>query len=60
MVAILIVLQWLQDVFLPYLDEWEAYAHAQEHLSSAEQIKLCLSQETLQGLRITGTFYIMQ
>eukprot|EP00731_Ephydatia_muelleri_P010173 Em0005g759a len=37
-------LKWLQDVFLPYLDEWEAYAHAQEHLSSAEQIKLCLSR----------------
>eukprot|EP00731_Ephydatia_muelleri_P000890 Em0001g890a len=51
-------LKWLQDVFLPYLDEWEAYAHAQEHLSSAEQIKLCLSQETLQGLRITVHAFI--
>ena len=47
LVAIFIALQWLQNVFPPYLDEWEAYAHAQEHLSS------------LQGLLITGTLHIM-
>ena len=34
-------------MFLPYLDEWESYAHAQEHLTSTEQIKLCLKNEVL-------------
>lgn len=51
-------LMWLQNVFLAYIDEWEAYAQAQKHLTSTEQIKLCLSQETLEGLRITVNSFI--
>ena len=46
-----VILQWLKHNFLGYLDEWEASSQAQEGLSQAENK---LSQETLEGLRITG------
>ena len=49
-----IILQWLKHDFLGYLDEWEASSQAQEGLSQAEKNKLCISRETLEGLRITG------
>ena len=47
-------LQWLEHDFLDYLDEWEASAQAAENLSDAEKNKLCISRETLEGLRMTG------
>ena len=47
-------IQWLKHDFLSYLDEWEASSQAQDGLSQAEKNKLCISRETLEGLRITG------
>ena len=47
-------LQWLVDVFLKYLDEWEKEAADHEELPKKEQQRMCLSTETLLGLRITG------
>ena len=41
----------LEHDFLDYLDEWEASAQAAEN---AEKNKLCISRETLEGLRMTG------
>jgi len=46
-------LQWLVDVFLKYLDEWEDEAASYEDLSKTEQRRMCLSRETLLGLQIT-------
>ena len=48
------ILQWLKYDFLGYLDEWEASSQAQEGLSQAENNKLCISRETLEGLSFTG------
>ena len=37
-----------------YLDEWELEVENIKGLSAAQRKKLCLSGETLEGLRITG------
>jgi hypothetical protein len=50
----IIILQWLKHDFLSYLDDWEASSQAQEGLSQTEKNKLCISRETLEGLRIIG------
>ena len=47
-------LQWLVDVFLKYLDEWEDEAASHEELSKTEQRRMYLSRETLLVLQITG------
>jgi hypothetical protein len=41
---------------LGYLDEWELEIRMMKKLSAAQKKKLCLSKETLEGLRITGRF----
>ena len=46
--------QWLVDVFLPYLEEWEQEALSTPDLGRKEQRKRCLSLETLAGMRISG------
>ena len=43
---------------MTYLDEWDSYAQAQTKLTPNERRKLCLSEETLEGLHITGMLYI--
>ena len=47
-------MQWLERDFLNYLDDWEDNANSQADLSKSEQNRLCLSRETLEGLRMTG------
>ena len=46
--------QWLETEFIAYLDEWEGSANGREELTAAERQKLCISRETLEGLRFTG------
>ena len=46
--------QWLEKDFMEYLDEWESSANMREDLSDAEKQKLCISRETVEGLRVTG------
>ena len=48
--------QWLKDEFLTYLDCWEKSVHDREGFSSAEKNMCLLSQETRNGLRITGIY----
>lgn len=52
----LLVLQWLEEDFLGYLNEWEASVNAREGISDAEKASMLLSQETLEGLHITGLY----
>ena len=47
-------LQWLVDGFLGYLDNWEEEVADQPGVPRKEQKRMCLSRETLQGLRITA------
>ena len=49
--------QWLKDEFLTYLDCWEKSVHDREGFSSAEKKMMLLSQETRNGLRITGILH---
>ena len=46
--------QWLENEFLGYLDEWKASVASREGLTLTEEAKMCLSRETLEGLHITG------
>ena len=45
-------LQWLVDVFLRYLDEWEKEVADHKELPKTEQRRMCLSRETILGLRL--------
>lgn len=46
-------IQWLKHDFLGYLDRWEAEIQ-QTDGTPGEKNQMCLSRETLEGLRITG------
>ena len=51
--------QWLENDFLQYLDDWEdsnkqVQVTTNPEISNADLKKLCISEETLEGLRITG------
>ena len=48
-----ILLQWLEDDFLSYLTEWES-AVKDSGLTASERRKMTLSEETLDGIKITG------
>ena len=54
--GIILILQWLTDVFLPYLDEWEKSVGEREGFTRSEKGMMLLSNETRLGLRITGKF----
>ena len=53
-------IQWLEDDFLKWLDEWEQQVKSKKDLKSKERNKLILSKETLIGIRITGETIYMQ
>ncbi len=36
------------------MDDWEGEVMALEHVKESEKKKMCLSRETLEGIRITG------
>ena len=46
--------QWLENEFLGYLDEWDAAVWVREGLTDEEKKRMTLSQDTLEGLRMTG------
>eukprot|EP00111_Clytia_hemisphaerica_P019846 TCONS_00058509-protein len=49
---------WLVTTFLKYLNDWEAHCYSIPNLTKIEQSKLCLSHQTLEGLRITVRSFI--
>lgn len=52
-------MQWLEEDFLGYLEEWESSVQEQDgDFTQAEFNKMKLSQETLQGLKITGLLFL--
>lgn len=48
------LIQWLETEFLGYLDEWDSSVKGRTGFSAAEMKKMRLSDETLEGLRVTG------
>jgi len=48
------MLQWLENDFLNYLDEWEQSVKQRKGFTPAQRTMMLLSPETLEGLRMTG------
>ena len=46
--------QWLEKDFLGFLRDWEEECLQTNGLTMGEKRRMCLSRETLEGLRITG------
>ena len=47
----------LEQDFLGYLDSWEKDVNAREGFTADEKKRMLLSQETIEGLQITGKIY---
>ena len=58
MATIFLFPQWLKEEFLTFLEEWEKQSMARVQLNKKDRMRSCLSSETLEGLRITGTYII--
>lgn len=52
--VIIIILQWLETEFLPYLEQWERTVAEREGYTDAEKKNMLLSVETSTGLKLTG------
>ena len=50
--------QWLQDDFLDFLDSWEKESESLEKVTKEVKQRMCISRETLEGLRITGNYLL--
>ena len=57
--CIYIIYQWLEEDFLGYLKEWELDVESHGGLDAGAQRRMLLSQETLEGLEITGIHVCM-
>lgn len=51
-------LKWLKDEFLDYINKWEENAANVHILTRDEQNRLCISKQTLEGLRITVNSFL--
>ena len=47
------IMQWLLEDFLGYLEEWKENVNSSD-VTDAEKPLMCLSQETQEGLSLTG------
>ena len=50
----IILMQWLKEEFLPYLEGWEASVYEHLGFSRTELKKMLLPPETLLGIRLSG------
>ena len=46
--------QWLKDLYLDFIDSWKAESEQIEILSTEMKSRLCLSYQTIEGIRITS------
>ncbi len=46
--------QWLEDDFLGYLKEWKDSVDSRQGFKKGEKSLMCLSQETVEGLHMSG------
>lgn len=53
-------IQWLETEFLGYLNEWDRSVNGRTGFTAAERKRMRLSDETLEGLRVTGTVMILE
>lgn len=55
---LLYCLQWLQDDFLSYLDQWEDSVEKRGEFTKKQKEMMLLSSETRTGLKLTGKLLI--
>jgi hypothetical protein len=57
-IATSFLLQWLEETFLPYLDQWEECVHRRDpkQFTTSQKKRMLLSQETMDGIRMTSMF----
>ena len=46
--------QWLKDVYLEFINSWKAKSEQIEIISKEMKSRLCLSYQTIEGIRITS------
>ena len=51
-------MQWLEGEFLEYLKQWEDKVSETEYSPQVKKA-MCLSPETLQGIKMTGIYMYM-
>ena len=54
-----LMLQWLEEVFLPYLEAWERSVESREGFTAAQKQRMLLSSETRLGLKMKGIIIII-
>ena len=47
-------IQWLEKDFLGYLEGWESSINSLKDVPNKEKKTMCLSPETLDGIKMTG------
>ena len=53
-----IQLQWLEDEFLPYLEQWENSVKKRRGFSDKEKMLMLITKETRAGIKVTGEYNI--
>ena len=48
------IIQWLKEDFVGYLDKWSKSVDVLPNISAKEKLKMKLSNQTMEGLRMTG------
>jgi hypothetical protein len=51
-------LKWLEDEFVPYLDQWQRSVEAREGYTRAQKKRMLLSDATILGLKITAKSFV--
>ena len=46
--------QWLKDVYLEFINSWKAESEQIKIISKEMKSRLCLSYQTIEGIRITS------
>lgn len=49
-------MQWLKDDFLGFLHDWDEEVQSHTDVDKAEKKKMIISRETIEGIKITGTY----
>ena len=54
LISVAVYAQFLRSEFLPYLKAWEDSVKSRKGFTAKEKKMMMISQETLNGIRITG------
>ena len=46
--------QWLEEEFMPYLEQWESSVKKRKGFSDKEKMLMLITKETRAGIKVTG------